>query len=345
MLDNGFSTPAAAKQLGITRTSAYRFREQWIKNGEVVRKKTGPAKGTISPLKQEHTNFIIRFIDTFATATIEHVREALMKEFPTLDTSKSAVHRHMRTDCAMSMKRLEKIPAKRNDKETILLRKERVQEFLDDKEMDFERNCVFLDEAGFNLHIARNRGWSAKGQPAKTIVPTNRFTSITILGAISSVGVIDISLRKPVSISAGSKRRKAPDGKEVKITKGTNTDHYLAYLSNVMDVLDLNNLKGFYLVMDNAPIHGPRGKKVIDYIVGRGYKCVYLPPYSPFLNPIEEFWSKVKSGVKRTPIDGKDNLTPRILESCSKVTLSDCKGWIRHSLSFFPRCLEEEQML
>lgn len=61
-----------------------------------------------------------------------------------------------------------------------------------------------------------------------------------------------------------------------------------------------------------------------------------------FLNFIEEFWSKVKSGAKRTPIDGKDNLTPRILESRSKLTLSGCKGRIRHSLSFFPRCLEEE---
>lgn len=215
--------------------------------------------------------------------------------------------------------------------------------FLADEGMDFERNCVFLDEAGFNLHIVRNRGWSAKGKPAKTIVPSNRGTSITILGAISPVGVIDISLRKPTSVSAPKKRK--ADGKSIKVTKGTNTDHYLAYISNVMDVLDKNNLRDFYLVMDNAPIHGPRGKKVEEFISKRGYKCVYLPPYSPFLNPIEEFWSKVKSGIKRTPIDGKDTLTPRILESCSNVTLKDCKGWIKHSVSFFPRCLAEERML
>ncbi|KAI8076139.1 hypothetical protein BDF21DRAFT_319741, partial [Thamnidium elegans] len=80
--------------------------------------------GTISPLKQEHTVFIIKFIETFATATIEHVREALMKEFETLYISKSAVRRHMKTYCALSMKRLEKIPAKRNAEETIKLRKE-----------------------------------------------------------------------------------------------------------------------------------------------------------------------------------------------------------------------------
>ncbi|KAI8884565.1 hypothetical protein K501DRAFT_271669 [Backusella circina FSU 941] len=99
MLNNGISTTVAAKQLGITKTSAYRFREQWMKTGKVVRKKAGPATGIISPLKQEYTIFIINFIDIFATATIEHVREALMKEFESLDISKSTVHRHMKTYC------------------------------------------------------------------------------------------------------------------------------------------------------------------------------------------------------------------------------------------------------
>ena len=46
--------------------------------------------------------------------------------------------------------------------------------------------------------------------------------------------------------------------------------------------------------MDNAPIHTPA--KIRDLVESRHYKCLYLPPYSPFLNPIEEFWSKVKAG-------------------------------------------------
>ena len=49
---------------------------------------------------------------------------------------------------------------------------------------------------------------------------------------------------------------------------GTRTEHYLAYLSNVMNVLDRNNMKGHYLVMDNAPIHTLA--KVRDLVVSRG---------------------------------------------------------------------------
>lgn len=63
-----------------------------------------------------------------------------------------------------------------------------------------------------------------------------------------------------------------------------------------MDVLDN---KGHDIAMDNAPIYKPAG--VGDCILERGLKCVY--PYSPFLNPVEEFWSKVTFGTKREAFD------------------------------------------
>jgi transposase len=64
-----------------------------------------------------------------------------------------------------------------------------------------------------------------------------------------------------------------------------------------MDVLDRNNMKGHYLLMNNAPINTP--VKVREIVESRGYQCLYLPAYSPFLNPIEGFgeskgWCKAK---------------------------------------------------
>ncbi|KAI9267609.1 hypothetical protein EDC94DRAFT_495896, partial [Helicostylum pulchrum] len=93
-------------------------------------------------------------------------------------------------------------------------------------------------EADFNLHISRSRGWSKKRKPTKSIVPTSRGTSVTALGAISAQGVIDISLRKTITI-ADNKKRKV-DGSVVTTTAGigTLTEHYLSYLRKVMDVLD-----------------------------------------------------------------------------------------------------------
>lgn len=189
--------------------------------------------------------------------------------------------------------------------------------------------------------MTRTQGWSKKGTPAKTTVPASRGTTVTILGAISSAGVIDISLRKPIMIS-GTKKRRA-DGKTVTTTArvGTKTVHYLGYLNNVTNVLNRNGISGFYLVMDNAPIHKPATVRALAE--GKGHKCAYLPPYSPFLNSIELFWSKVKYGVRRKPFEICDTLTPRIMDACSKVTKKDYQGWIRHSLRFFEKCLSLEK--
>lgn len=68
--------------------------------------------------------------------------------------------------------------------------------------------------------------------------------------------VLDISLRKSIIVITGTKKRNS-DGKIVQTTArvGTSTEHYLAYLNNVMNVLDKNDMKRFHLVMDSASIH------------------------------------------------------------------------------------------
>ena len=164
-------------------------------------------------------------------------------------------------------------------------------------------------------------------------MPTGRGVTVSILGAISEAGVIDISLKKPQAATAVKERK--GNGKCVTAVNGpvdTRTELYLAYLSNVMNVLDRNNMKGHYLVMDNAPIHTPA--TVRDLVESRGYKCLYLPPYSPFLNPIEEFWANVKAGIRGNALSADDRLSDRICDSVHYVTRADCQAWIRHAMSF-----------
>ena len=55
-------------------------------------------------------------------------------------------------------------------------------------------------------------------------------------------------------------------------------------------VLDRNDMKGNYLVMDSAPIQ--TSVKVRELVESRGYKCLYLPPYSPFLNRLSNSGQK-----------------------------------------------------
>lgn len=82
--------------------------------------------------------------------------------------------------------------------------------------------------------------------------------------------------------------------------------------------------------MDNAPIR--KAVNLREFINKRCYKFVHLLPYLPFLNPIEEFWSKVKYGVRKRPFNDCDTLTPRIEEDCPQVTVEDCQGDTRYSV-------------
>jgi transposase len=54
---------------------------------------------------------------------------------------------------------------------------------------------------------------------------------------------------------------------------------------------------GMVVVIDNASFH--KSLKVKNLIEGAGAKLIYLPPYSPALNPIEHYWHKIKTSIRK----------------------------------------------
>jgi hypothetical protein len=90
----------------------------------------------------------------------------------------------------------------------------------------------------------KNDGRSRKGTPAEGIIPTVKGKSIT-LGAISQADVIDVSLQKGQAVS-GPRSEKVNDTTATVINGrvGTRTEHFLTYISNVMDVLNRHGMKG-----------------------------------------------------------------------------------------------------
>lgn len=95
--------------------------------------------------------------------------------------------------------------------------------------------------------------------------------------------------------------------------------------------------------MDNVPIHAA---DVIDaMITKRGYKCVYLSPYSLELNPTEQFWSIVKNKVKRSQFQDKEDLSTRIAEACNTVPREHLEAFVQHSVNVFEKCLKGQSYL
>lgn len=125
---------------------------------------------------------------------------------------------------------------------------------------------------------------------------------------------------------------------------GTSTGHYLNFLRGTLDQLDkYPELKGFYLVMDNAPIHNH--EEIVDTLItSRGYRRIYLPPYSPERNPIEQFWSIVKNKAKRSKFSDKEDLFTRIYDACNDVPLEIITKSIEHSVNTFEKCRKKQPL-
>lgn len=159
----------------------------------------------------------------------------------------------------------------------------------------------------------------------------------TILGAVSTLGVMNMRIKCP-KVAAPQKKKKTISG-VVASTKdkgkgGTVTAHCFNFIASTLNVMDQHeDFKGHYIIMDNAPIH--TNKDIQLYIKGRGYGCSYLPPYSPELNPIEQFWLVCKNKLKRETLLSEETLTSRIQDTCNRVFLSDLKGFCRYSVSKF----------
>lgn len=134
---------------------------------------------------------------------------------------------------------------------------------------------------------------------------------------------------------SSKKRKLAGDRKQQ--TKGTITNHYINFIKDVLAEMDkFPEMKGHYLIMDNAPIH--TGKIIGEMIKERGYKCIYLPSYFPELNPIEQFWSVVKSNVEREFILKKETIPEIIADASNQVSQSFFEGFVRYSAKRFNDC-------
>ncbi|KAI7902936.1 uncharacterized protein BX663DRAFT_561018, partial [Cokeromyces recurvatus] len=157
-------------------------------------------------LFEEHSIFFLEFYEKHADATLNEARKAVMDAFPGLEITVSTISKHLTKRCGLTMKKLEKLPAARNELSTLEKRKEKILEWMGMSDFDYLRSCVFIDEAGFNLHIKRTFGRSLRGTPAKTIVSAQRGVSISIIGAMCELGIVNLMVRKPTAVA--SKKRK-----------------------------------------------------------------------------------------------------------------------------------------
>ena len=162
---------------------------------------------------------------------------------------------------------------------------------------------VLRDEMGSNTSLHELYAYSPKGQRAYCSVGRNRGKNTTLLSSMSLRGM------GPSMVVEGA-------------TEGAVFEGYLREM--VVPALE----EGEVVVMDNLSAH--KGEWVRELLEGAGAEVLYLPPYSPDFNPIEEAFSKIKNLLRKAGARVREALVEAIGQALSELTEEDARAFFEH---------------
>jgi transposase len=150
--------------------------------------------------------------------------------------------------------------------------------------------------------MTRLRARCIGGRRIHEATPGSHWKIMTILGAMSMEGIIAA----------------------MTIEEATDADIFLAFIQQVLcPVLNPGDL----VVMDNLSSH--KVPDVRQSIENMGAQLLYLPPYSPDLNPIEKAWAKLKQLLRTAQARSKEALELAVADALKLITAENAKAWFR----------------
>ena len=163
---------------------------------------------------------------------------------------------------------------------------------------------VFIDETGTSTNMARLRGRCRRGERLVGRVPHGHWKITTFVAGLRCDAVT------------------AP----FVIDRPMNGLIFRTYLEHCL-IPTLT--PGDIVIMDNLPAHKVAG--VRETIEAVGARLVYLPPYSPDFNPIEQFFAKLKALLRKAAERSIDALWDRIGQLLDAFSPEECGNYLRHA--------------
>jgi len=151
--------------------------------------------------------------------------------------------------------------------------------------------------------MTRQWGRAPKGERICEATPQGRWKVLTTLGAMSLRGILAT----------------------MTIESATDGDVFKAY---VEQVLCAALRPGDVVVMDNLSAHKVAG--IRQLIESSGAQLLYLPPYSPDLNPIEKAWSKFKKFLRDAKARTEQALDQAVTDALKTINAENAAAWFRH---------------
>lgn len=170
-----------------------------------------------------------------------------------------------------------------------------------------EDNRWYIDETGSCLNMTPRYGRSPQGERVYDEKPTDPGVRVNTVAMLSKEGM----------------------AASYTYTGSLTAELFILYLETF--VLPLWN-KEHTLIMDRHPVH--RATIVQQYLNKNHINFLYIPPYSPELNPIEEAFSKIKQYIKKQKARTLDEILTVLKKAFSIVTAVDAKGYFEHAAEY-----------
>ena len=170
------------------------------------------------------------------------------------------------------------------------------------KDVPIEK-LVFIDESGAQTNMSRTRGRAPRGVRVIEKVPHGHWQTTTMICAIRTSGPFAAAV----------------------VSGATDSDVFRTYVQQAL-VPQLH--AGDVVILDNLQPHKAAG--VREMIQAAGAKLLYLPPYSPDYNPIENMWSKVKTQLRSAAARTFETLQTAVWSALERISTDDCRGFFRH---------------
>lgn len=316
VMNEGIFISEAAKRYDIKPTTARTIIQKFNKDGKYDKQERGGPQKT--KMNTEMIQFLENLVEENNQFTLVDYQDRLLMKYGVL-VCISTIHKSL-FKLKITLKKASKKLLSVNTERSIQLRYDFAIDFTQNAPQN-KRNCIYLDESGFNSHLRKGTARSKKGVKAVVTVPAVRGRMVSLILAMNNEKVLHYKI---VSDSTC-------DGKV-----------FADFIGELFAVLDTDaTFSESWILMDNAMIH--RVQAVQDLFENTSYIRKPLSPYSFMLNPCENVFSKVKAIARSILSTNSENpLTSAIQFGVNAISGTDCANYFIHTCNNLAKALTKQ---